>query len=183
MKLAIFDLDHTLIPIDSSDLWIRWLTREAGLDPRDVAATLERLDREYNEGRLDIDEFMGFQLGMLARFPRRDLDRWRDSFVEQVIRPHVTRDAFDIVRAWHDAGAETMVCTATHSFVTRPISDLLGVDTLLASVPEEDEKGEFTGRMAAGPSYEEGKVKMVDEYIRAGRAAGRAYDGIAFFSD
>ena len=71
MRLAVFDLDHTLMPLDTGDMWVRWLVARSGTDPRPVASELERFAREYRAGVIDIDDFESFQMRFLSQF-RRD---------------------------------------------------------------------------------------------------------------
>ena len=41
MKFAVFDLDHTLLPVDSGENWSRWLVRAAGMDVALMDARIE----------------------------------------------------------------------------------------------------------------------------------------------
>ena len=82
MKLAVFDLDHTLVAMDTNEAWLRWLAANSGLRVEPFYADMVRFGREYDEGRLDIDEFMAYQLGILAKFRRPFLDKVLASFVK-----------------------------------------------------------------------------------------------------
>ena len=87
MKLAVFDLDHTLLPLDSGDLWPRWVAKYAGADPAPILAEADRLNAAYHKGEFDPEALTGFHLKLLARFQRIYLDAWLDAFLDEVIRP------------------------------------------------------------------------------------------------
>ena len=66
MKLAVFDLDHTLLPIDTGDGWTVVLIEKGGLG-EEFLETSRRLNREYHAGTFSLDEMMSFAMGLLAR--------------------------------------------------------------------------------------------------------------------
>ena len=53
MNLALFDLDHTLIPFDSGMAWTRFLV-ERGVLPAEAEQTYLDYCRQYVAGTLDI---------------------------------------------------------------------------------------------------------------------------------
>lgn len=179
MQLAIFDLDHTLVPMDTGDMWVRWLLRESERDPSDVLATIDRFTREYRAGTLRIEEFMDFQLRFLASFRRAFLDAALAEYVNCVVRPAIGDRARALIARHRDAGHRTVICTATYSFVTEPIARLLGVDALLASRPSVDAKGELTGTMTGPVTFAAGKVTALQEFLTQGPQPERLY----FYSD
>lgn len=74
MKFAVFDLDHTLLPVDSGENWSRWLVKAAGMDVALMDARIEAYAEAYRKGAFSADEFMGFQAGLLAACRRQDLE-------------------------------------------------------------------------------------------------------------
>ena len=97
MKLAVFDLDHTLLPIDSGDAWSHWLVRKAGLDEEKIGAQIEAYAQAYRTGHFVPLSFIRFQFGLLAAQKRQDLEAWRASFIDEVIRPAVRPEALQLV--------------------------------------------------------------------------------------
>ena len=98
MRLALFDLDHTLLPIDSADAWSHFLVRAGGLDPGHDVAQIRRFADDYRSGTLDPEEYLAFQMGLLARFPRATLERIRSDFVREVVEPNLRHEAFELIR-------------------------------------------------------------------------------------
>jgi phosphoserine phosphatase len=65
MKLALFDLDHTLIPFDSGMAWTRHLMRQGALDAQAEARYLG-FCQQYVAGTLDIHAMVRANLLPLA---------------------------------------------------------------------------------------------------------------------
>lgn len=86
MKLVVYDLDHTLMPIDTGDIWCKWLLRACEKTVRVTAEeTLNRFTREYIEQTLNIDEYEMWQMQFLAQFNRADLDAARKAYRAEVL--------------------------------------------------------------------------------------------------
>ncbi len=166
MTLAIFDLDNTLLAGDSDYLWGRFLVERGLVDPERYEADNRRFYEDYLAGTLDVHAFLRFALEPLTRHPAEQLHRWRQEFLEQKIRPIVLRPALDLVRAHAERGHTTMIITATNRFVTDPIAALFGVDHLIATTPEFVD-GRYTGRIADRPTFREGKVLALEDWLAA----------------
>lgn len=184
MKLAVFDLDHTLLPLNSGDLWPRWVAKYAGVDPAPILAEADRLNADYHRGEFDPEALTGFHLKLLARFQRIYLDAWLDAFIDEVIRPAVKPEALALVDERRRAGWTLLLATGTHSFVSAPVAALFGITNLVAARPEEDEKGEFTGRLDGPHSYGAGKLKLVRDFIRIRETlCGDKVEAVEAYSD
>ncbi len=184
MKLAVFDLDHTLMPMDTGDVWVRWLAARACAEQRrEIFETLDRFARQYRAQTLDICEFEEFQMKFLASFSRRDLEEERSRYVEALVRPHVPDRALALVRSHKEAGDLTALCTATYSFAAQGAADLFGVDRVLATRPQENDAGEFTGKWLEPITYSEGKVAALKILIAEFEDKGETVESIAFYSD
>lgn len=180
MRLALFDLDNTLLAGDSDFEWAQFLIEQGVLDREVYEARNQEFFDQYRKGTLDIHEFLDFQLKPLSRHPRRVLDDWHKRFMQEKILPLVRSGARDLV-AGHRADLCAIV-TATNSFVTAPIAREFGIDQLIATEPEQA-NGEFTGRVTGIPCFRDGKVKRVEEWLAA---RGQPLDSFAqswFYSD
>jgi HAD superfamily hydrolase (TIGR01490 family) len=163
-RLALFDLDNTLLAGDSDYEWGQFLVERGVLEREAYEAQNRAYYEQYKAGTLDIHEFLGFALRPLADHTPEELDRWHDEFMESRIRPMILPAARALVRR-HLAGGELCaIVTSTNSFVTRPIAREFGIEHLLASEPEKRD-GRFTGRVAGLPCFREGKVRRLDEWL------------------
>jgi HAD superfamily hydrolase (TIGR01490 family) len=164
-KLAMFDLDNTLLAGDSDVAWAQYLIEEGVLHPAEYHAKNMWFAERYKDGTLDIHEFLDFQLAPIAHVPRARLDAWHNGFMQRKIRPIIHEGALDLI-AQH-AGALTALVTATNRFITAPIARELGIPHLIATDIEEVD-GMFTGKHRGTPAFREGKIHNVNAWL-AGR--------------
>jgi HAD superfamily hydrolase (TIGR01490 family) len=176
VKLALFDLDNTLLDGDSDHAWAQFLIEEGVLHPDEYHAKNEWFYERYKDGTLDIHEFLDFQLAPIALRPRAQLDAWHSDFMQRKIRPMIRPKAPELI-ARH-ADALTAIVTATNRFITQPIAAELGVATLIATDIEEVD-GVFTGKPRGTPTFREGKIERVNEWL--GRRGHRLQDYESWF--
>lgn len=162
MRLALFDLDNTLLAGDSDFEWAQFLIDRGVLDRAVYEARNAAFYAQYKAGTLDIHEFLDFQLKPLSRHPRAQLEAWHAEFMQERILPMIAPGAPALL-ARHAEHVRVIV-TATNSFVTAPIARHLGGEHLIATEPEED-GGEFTGRVVGIPSFREGKVQRLEAWL------------------
>ena len=163
--LALFDLDHTLIPIDSDVMWAEHLVKLGVVDSAWHSKRNDYFYEQYKQGTLDIDEFLTFQLAPLGAHSRSTLENWRTEFLQTQVMPNLLSAAKDLVAKHQAAGDLVAIVTATNEFITRPIADAFGVDHLIATLVETKTDGEFTGRHAGLPSFREGKIIRVAQWL------------------
>jgi len=162
MKLALFDLDNTLLDGDSDYAWAQFLIEEGVLHAGDYHAKNEWFYERYKDGTLDIHEFLEFQLAPIARRPRTQLDAWHQDFMQRKVRPMILAKAPELIAKHSDA--TTAIVTATNRFITAPIAAELGVPKLIATDIEEVD-GVFTGKPRGTPTFREGKIEAVNEWL------------------
>jgi len=180
MKLALFDLDNTLLSGDSDFEWAQFLIEQGVLDREVYEARNEEFFAQYRAGTLDIHEFLDFQLKPLSRHPRSVLDAWHGEFMQRKILPMV-RDSARALVARH-AGDLRAVITATNSFVTAPIARVFGIEHLIATEPEERD-GEFTGHVTDIPCFREGKVRRLEAWLEGQGRTLESFEQSWFYSD
>lgn len=163
-NLALFDLDNTLLAGDSDYNWSVFLIGEGLLDAEQHKARNEQFYQDYKNGCLDIYAFLKFQLKPLSEHPKKFLDELHLKYMEKVIRPMMTQKAQDLVNQHKDAGDLCVVITATNSFVTKPIATAYGIEHLIGTDPEMV-NGEYTGGVSGVPSFQEGKVTRINQWL------------------
>lgn len=182
MKYAFFDLDHTLIPVDSSGLWSYFLLKFTGKEDPDLLKERLQYDVDYYEGTLDINKFEDFEMRLLARFSRKEADRLRDEFIEKAIKPKIVPAALKLIEDCKKAGARVVMVTATYRYVVEPIGELLGIKDIIAAQQEEDDWGEFTGRWL-WHVFGDGKIREVQKYLAERGEKLSVLAESAFFTD
>ncbi len=183
MQLTLFDLDNTLLPIDSDVSWAQFLVDLKVVNADWYAKRNDYFYAQYCAGTLDIDEFLTFQLAPLAQHPREQLLAWREQFVRDVIRPNLQPQAKDLVRQHQDSGDLCAIVTATNSFITGPIAREFGIEHLIATEVEIAPDGNFTGRPTGLPSFREGKITRVEQWLAMQGLGFSDFPVSIFYSD
>lgn len=180
MAIAIFDLDNTLIADDSDYLWGQFLVEKGVVDGEFYERENRRFYDDYKAGSLDIFKFLTFSLKPLAENSFEELTLWRREFFKTKIEPVFLQKALDCVDQHKAEGDHVMIITATNSFITRPIADAYGIDTLIATEPEWNGSA-FTGRVAGTPCFQSGKVERLNLWLL--NEQDRSMGGSYFYSD
>ncbi len=181
--LALFDLDHTLLPIDSDYEWGQFLVRIGAVNKEQFEKRNADFFAQYQAGTLDAAEYLAFALGTLAQFPRTRLDRWRQQYMDEVISPAIQASACKLVENHLKNNDLVAIVTATNKFVTEPIARAFGVEHLIAALPEETDNGEFTGRLIGVPTSGEGKIGHTENWLRQMNLSFDSFDKSYFYSD
>jgi HAD superfamily hydrolase (TIGR01490 family) len=181
--LALFDLDHTLLPIDSDYEWGQFLVRTGAVDAARFKRANDDFFAQYQAGTLDPVEYLEFALGTLARFPRPQLDAMHEQFMAEVIQPAIRPCARDLVRRHLDDGDLVAIITATNRFVTEPIARAFGAPHLIAALPETDEHGNITGKLQGAPTSGAGKVTHMHAWLATLGIPFDAFERSHFYSD
>lgn len=165
MKLALFDLDHTLLDGDSDSLWGRFLVKQGVVDAEEYRREGARYMAAYRAGELDIHEFLAFGLRPLKDHAPQRLEAWREGFMRDCVLPRIPAASRALLKQHRDAGHTLVIITATNSFITAPVAAEFGVDALIATEPEKD-GARFTGRVAGVPCFREGKVQKLEVWLQ-----------------
>jgi HAD superfamily hydrolase (TIGR01490 family) len=182
-NLALFDLDHTLLPIDSDFEWGQFLVRHRVVDCDAYQRRNEEFFAQYQAGTLDPVEYLEFALGTLAGFEPARLQDLHAQYMREVIEPAIKPQARELLQRHVDAGDLVAIITATNGWLTAPIARALKVEHLIAARPELDERGHPTGRLAGTPTQGHGKVTHMHAWLAT---LGRPFGGFErsyFYSD
>jgi len=179
VRLALFDLDNTLLGGDSDHAWGDWLCERGILDGATYKARNDAFYQDYLAGRLNITDYLNFTLAIFGRTEMAQLDAWHREFMSECIEPIILPKALALLDKHRAAGDKLVIITATNRFVTAPIAARLGVDTLLATECEMVD-GRYTGRTTDVPCFKEGKVTRLNRWMQEN---GYTLDGASFYSD
>ncbi len=181
-RLALFDLDHTLLPIDSDHEWGEFTLEIGWCDPGHFKARNDAFYAQYQAGTLDVHDYVRFATEAIRlRGPEVALAA-REQFMRRIIAPAIRPQARALIEQHRAAGEQVIIITATNEFVTRPIADALGVKELIALRLARGADGWITGEIDGVPSIREGKVRRMDDWLAA---RGLAWDRVetTFYSD
>ena len=179
MPLAIFDLDNTLIAGDSDHRWGEFLCATGRVDADSFARENDAFYMAYQQGTLDIHAYLEFALRPIAGLNRAEVQTLQEQFIREWITPILLPQAHDLIDRHRNAGDTLIIITATNTVVTRPIADLLGIEALLGCEAEL-KNGHYTGGIIGTPSFQEGKVSRLDDWLVENKIS---MAGACFYSD
>lgn len=166
-RLALFDLDHTLLPLDSDHAWGQFTTTLGWTDPVEFARRNDEFFAQYRAGTLDIHDYVRFATEAVRLRGADAAEAAHRRFMDEVIHPAILPAARALVQQHRDAGDQILIVTATNAFVTRPIAHALGVAELIAVDLARGEDGWITGAIEGTPSAREGKVLRMEQWLAA----------------
>lgn len=165
MKLAIFDLDNTLIGGDSDYEWGQFMVRKGVVDADHYTKQNDAFYEDYKAGTLDILAYQRFALAPLVGQSLETLAQWHHEFMQTSIVPIDLPKARALIESHRLQGHRLLVITATNRFITEPIVHWLGIDELIATEPERDELGHILGDVVGIPSFQEGKIQRLEYWL------------------
>lgn len=183
MRLALFDLDGTLLPGDSDHAFGEYLVHLGWADAGEFARRNDVYYADYQAGRLDIHDYIDFITAPWRERPLPEAAAASRCFIDSIVRPMLRPAALELIERHRAAGDRLAIVTATNDFVTRPIADLLGVPDLIATELERDAQGRATGAIRGVPSFREGKVTRVEQWLAVEGTTLGGCERSVFYSD
>lgn len=178
MRVALFDLDETLLDGVSDLLWSEFLAERGESD----AEVTRGFHRDYQLGRLDLQKFLATYLDPFVRLDPRTLHEWREEWYATRAEPRLKPAARRLVEQRRGEGYELAVVTATNDFLSGRVAQGLGIGELVATRLEHDGT-RYTGRIVGEPCFREGKIARVASWLEA-RGLGLDRPGeVWFYSD
>lgn len=179
-NLALFDLDHTLLACDSDVQWSRFLY-DHGYISQQEDMLRERYSQDYHNGTLDLQAFLKFQIGILGQFCLTELELMHKQFMHDYILPNIHPAAYDLIRR-HEKD-DCLLVSATNEFVITPIAHHFGITEVIGVSLVKDKQGNYTGEYYGVPSYREGKVIRVEQWLKQHHKDWQDYQSSYFYSD
>ena len=183
MNLALFDLDLTLLPIDSDHAWGEFMIELGWVDAVAFRAGNDRFYADYRAGRLDIAAYIAFAAAPLRERSAAELAAGRERFMREVVAPALRPPAQALVDSHRARGDRLALVTSTNDFITTPIAAAFGIDALVATRLERGADGVPTGRIDGLPAFREGKVARVGQWLAASGAGWSDFARISVYSD
>ena len=183
MNLTLFDLDGTLIPVDSDHAFGAFMVEVGWVDGEVWGARNDEFFAQYNAGTLDLPAYVDFATSAFRSRPLAEALAMRERFMAEVGRPALRPEALALVEKHRVAGDLIALVTATNEFVTTPFAEAFGIEHLIAVQLERDEAGRYTGAIRGVPSFREGKIARVDDWLRGLGAQWRDFGRVTFYSD
>lgn len=183
MNLTLFDLDGTLIPVDSDHSFGAFMVEIGWVDGEVWGARNDEFFAQYNAGTLDLPAYVDFATSAWRSRPLAEALAMRERFMAQVGTPALRSEARALVEQHRAAGDLIALVTATNEFVTAPFAEAFGIKHLIAVQLERDDQGRYTGAIRGVPSFREGKIERVQAWLKGLGAQWRGFERVTFYSD
>ena len=183
MNLCLFDLDHTLLPLDSDHEFGEFLIRQGLTDGVSYRQANDGFYQQYCEGTLVLADYIRFTTSVWRQLDAAAQQTLQHAFMEQVIRPAMLPQALELVEQHRAQGDLLAMVTATNEFVTRPIADAFNISDLIAVNLARDGGGQVTGEIDGVPSFREGKITRVEQWLAGLGRQLTDFGRVSFYSD
>lgn len=182
-KIAMFDLDHTLLPLDSDYSWGRFTAGLGWVDRAEFDRQNEKFFLDYRAGKLDMDAYVAFATAAFLAQGQAAAEAAHARYLQDIIAPAIHPQAVELVQGYRKQGATTIVITATNEFVASPVARLFGPDLVMTVELQRDAAtGWFKGLVHGVPSFREGKVQRIESWLAQQGLAWGDVDS-SFYSD
>ena len=182
-NLCLFDLDDTLLPLDSDHAWGEFMTRIGWVDAAEFGRRNDVFYAQYQAGRLDIHEYVAFATEPVRAHSPAERSAAHARFMHEVIAPNLRPAALALVRDHQARGDWVALVTATNDFITTPIAQAFGIAHLLAVRLAHGPGATITGEIDGTPSYREGKVTRVTQWLAQQQCGWADFERISVYSD
>lgn len=182
-NLCLFDLDETLLPLDSDHAWGEWMIRLGWVQETEFRRRNDVFYRQYQAGVLDVHAYIAFATLPLREHTAEEAAAAHAGFMRAVIEPNLRPSALGLVREHQVQGDWVALVTATNEFITAPIAAAFGIADLIAVQLERGPGGTITGRIQGTPSYREGKVHRVEQLLSGCHRDWADFERISVYSD
>lgn len=182
--LALFDLDHTLLDVDSDYLWGEYIVKHGLVDEAQYRTANQRFYEQYIEGTLDATEYNEFVAQFLTTLPLDRLHILREDYIKYEIEPHMRPKAVKAIREHLAQGHEVVIISATNDFVVSAIAERFGIDAVnVLATPLEVKDNRYTGKLNDKPNFKEGKLYHLNKWLAKQADNGIVYEKTYAYSD
>ena len=181
MRLALFDLDHTLLSADSDVLWCEFLIGEGRLGDQ-FAEQYRLVASHYDAGTVSPIDYCSFHAGTLAGLSIDELRPLRERFFRDWVRPNIPDDARALLSRCRARDETLVLTTATNRVVSELTAQDLDVDLYLCTELELVD-GRYTGRTCGVLNMRSGKIERVRQWLRDAGHPERLLHEASFYTD
>ena len=182
--LALFDLDHTLLDVDSDYLWGEYIVNNGLVDEAEYRTANQAFYEQYIEGTLDATEYNEFVAQFLTSLPLPRLHELREHYIQTEIEPHIRPKALKVLAEHIELGHDVVIISATNDFVVSAIAERFGVERAnVLATPLEIIDKRYTGKLTDKPNFKEGKIYHLNKWLDKQQAAGVIFDKTYAYSD
>lgn len=183
-ELALFDLDHTLLDVDSDYLWGEYIVQKGLVDEAQYRTANQKFYQDYIEGSLDATEYNEFVADFLTTLPMQQLLQIRKDYINSEIEPHIRPLAIEAIQRHLEVGHDVVIISATNDFVVSAIAERFGIEAAnVLATPLEVKDNRYTGKLTDKPNFQQGKLYHLEKWLAAKQQQGVSYNKTYAYSD
>lgn len=175
---AFFDIDHTVLEVNSGTKWIGYQWKSGQLGPLALARAVTWLV-QYRFGMLDFEAMTRRVLTAYRGKPVAPIVEEVEAFFHNEVVNTICAEARERVEHHRHEGHEVALLTSATRFLSLPVANVLEVQHVLCTELEERE-GILTGRHIDPLCYGPGKVERAEQFAAE---HGIDLDRSFFYSD
>lgn len=161
--LAIFDLDHTLIAADSSQLWFEHMLH-LGWANAELKAQHQQLMLAYEQRSLDMQAYLQLSLAPLRGRVVAEVEAQVQALLEKQLLALLYPGVFELLAQHREQGHVLLLLSASEDFLVEPWQGILNLDDAIG-VETQRRQGRFTGEAGARISYGDGKIQALQAWL------------------
>lgn len=182
--LALFDLDHTLLDIDSDYTWGEYIVNKGLVDEAEYRQKNQAFYEQYIAGTLDATEYNEFVASFLTTQTMEQLAKLRADFIESEVKPHIRPQGVEAIAKHKKQGNDVLIISATNDFVVNAVAECFDVSAShVLATPLEIKEGRYTGKLSDKPNFKDGKIYHLEKWLKNQQEKGVSYLKFHAYSD
>jgi len=177
IEAAFFDVDHTITKHATGLKYLPMLLRKNRI-PLSFLFAVPRLFWRYKSGKLSAHNYTDI-MDDLAGISEELLDSVAQICFDKKIKKDIYPEMEILVENYRLKNVPVILATSSPAFIIKPLAQYLQADALIAT-EIEFENGISTGRFLKEPTFQDIKLKRINEMIEEN---GYNPDRCAFYSD
>ncbi|WP_321285019.1 HAD family hydrolase [uncultured Vibrio sp.] len=177
--LYVFDMDETLINADCAMIWNAFLVEKGIATEPNFIEEDQRLMKLYAEGEMDMKDYLEFCMAPLSDMPVEQVKMLVAECVDKQILPKQFKQSKTLIEQLSRDSTDMVIISASVTFLVEAVGQRLGIPTSLG-IDLIEQKGTYSAEIAGIPSYREGKVTRLQQWLEA---QPELYSEIHFYTD
>jgi HAD superfamily hydrolase (TIGR01490 family) len=164
MTTAFFDLDKTLLAVNSARLWVQYELRHGRISKFDALQAMAWLVR-YRLGATALDAPLRQSIASLRGGLETDIRTRSHAFYQTEVRHLYRPGGLQCLEAHRLAGDRVVLLTSTSEYIARAVCDDLKLDGYLCTRFAVDAQGRYTGEPVEPICFGHGKLTLARQEI------------------
>lgn len=177
--LYVFDMDETLVNGDAAMMWNEFLVEKGIASDASFVEEDQRLMGLYTQGKLDMEDYLTFAMQPLADLTTQQVNTLVEECVDTKVLPNLFKHTLPLIEQLKRDEIDMLIISASVTFLVEVVGRKLGIPEALG-IDLVEKQGRYTSKIEGVPSYREGKVTRLEQWIAA---QPTTYSEIHFYTD